>query len=361
MKVIQRKAGINIFHLTFLSSFIFFSSYSYACKSEKKINFSINSYNFSEPKSIENYIGGFTGDIYSGNHAISLNSFSIGIQNRNLSLELVERFDYIQSFTNETALFYHQLKNNISTDKVNQYHLGMETTKFEATGIKIGYQHQASSTISLNFAATYYKGKDFNNGELFGEGQWKNPQEFYIYAPATLYSARNDLLAFPKADAQGKGISIDIRGSWQIDKHWKLGLSANDAFSKINWHDALLTNINHWQIYRLNSDGKLDTNPMATWKKTNYTQKLPVRYIADLSYTRNNIEYFSKILKTQYFSHLQIGLEKKLKENKSIEFSWHKDLRALEIGLNKAHSYISLTTDVNGRALSFKYGISMPI
>jgi len=349
-------------YLTLLSSLIFFSSsYSYALNSEKKINFLINSYSFSEPKSIENYRKGFAGELYIGDHAASLNTFSVGVQNKNLSLELIERFDYIHSFTNETVFLYNQLKNNIATDEIGRYQLVMKARKFEASGIKVGYQYQASPKVKLNFSGTYLKGKDFNHGMLFGQGYWKSPKEFHINAPAKIYTAHNEFLSFPKTDAQGKGISIDVGGSWQIHKSWKLGLLFNDVYSKIIWKDALVTNINHWQIYRFNSDGKLDASPMATWKKEDYIQKLPIRYIGDLSYLKNNIEYFSRILKTRYFSHLKLGLKKNIDNNKFLEFSWHKSLHALEIGLNNDHSHISLTSDLKGRALSFRLGISMPI
>ncbi|MGB1290367.1 MAG: hypothetical protein ACPG5F_05035, partial [Porticoccaceae bacterium] len=84
-----------------------------------------------------------------------------------------------------------------------------------------------------------------------------------------------------------------------------------------------------------------------------------------LSYTtKKNIEYYSKIISTEYFSHHQFGLKKPLADNQSIFLSWHRDLSAIEIDLNKSNSYVSLTADLFsskiGRALNIEFGFSRP-
>lgn len=356
---------INIYRLLLLASFVVYSAESFALNTDKKLIFDFNSYNFSEPKTIHSYTGTFNGDLYRGDHAVSLNTASVGIQFNNLSLNILHRSDYIQSYTNDTATFYHQYKNSITTNNNYEYSLEMTTSQFEATGLKIDYWVQASPQFSFNIAGTYYSGSDFNNGRLSGQGQWQNSQQFTIDAPATIYSAHNDLLAFPKANAKGNGFSIDVRAKWQINPQWQLDLSSNDAVSKIKWRDALLTNIYHWQLYRIDSEGKLDTDPMVIWKKTNYEQKLPKTQISYLSYTNNkNIEYYAKVMSTEYFSHRQFGLKKPLSDNQSIFISWHRDLSAIEVGLNKPNSYLSLTADVFsrkiGRTLNIEFGLSRP-
>lgn len=356
---------INIHRLLLLASFVIFSTESFALNTDRKLIFNFNSYNFSAPKTIHSYTGKFNGDLYPGDHALSLNTSSVGIKFKSLSLNILQRSDYIQSYTNDTATFYHQYKNSITSNNNHEYKLEMATSQFEATGLKIDYWHHASSQFSFNVAATYYSGSDFNNGSLSGHGQWQNSQQFTINAPATIYSAHNDLLAFPKANASGNGFSIDFRAKWQINPQWQFDYSSNDAVSKIKWRDALLTNIDHWQLYRINSNGKLDTNPMVAWKKTNHEQKLPNTQIGYLSYTnKKNIEYYSKLITTEYFSHQQFGLKKPLADNQSIFLSWHKDLSAVEIGLNKPNSYFSLTADVFsrkiGRTLNIEFGLSRP-
>ncbi len=356
---------INKYKLLLLVSFVVYSTGSFALNTNKKVIFDFNSYNFSEPKTIHSYTGKFNRDLYSGDHAVSLNTASVGIQFKNLSLNILNRSDYFQSYTNDTATFYHQYKNNITSNNSQKYRLEMVTSQFEATGLKIDFRHQTSSKFSFNFAATYYNGRDFNSGKLMGQGQWQNRQEFTIDAPAVIHSAHNDLLAFPKANAKGDGFSIDIGANWQINPQWQLNLSSNDVVSKIKWRDALLTNIDYWQLYRINSDGKLDTNPMVFWQKTNYEQKLPKTQIGYLSYTtKKHIEYYSKIISTEYFSHHQFGLKKPLADNQSIFLSWHRDLSAIEIGLNKSNSYVSLTADLFsskiGRALNIEFGFSRP-
>lgn len=241
----------------------------------------------------------------------------------------------------------------------------MKTSYFKATGLMISYSHQISSKLSFNIATTYYKGRDFNNGELSGHGLWKNKQEYTIDAPTVIHSAHNDFLDYPQAEAVGNGFSVNIGGKWQINSQFKVSLSLNDAFSKIEWRDALTTNIDHWELYRVNSDGELDTSPMVFWQKNNYEQKLPKTQIGYLSYTDNkNIEYYLREIKTKYFSHKQFGIKKPLADNKSIFLSWHRDISAFEIRFNKPKSYISLTTDVFsskiGRALNIEFGFSRP-
>jgi len=354
-------------YLTFLllASFVIYTAESFALNTDKKLIVDFNSYNFSEPKTIHSYTGKFNGDLYRGDHAVSLNTASLGIQFNNLSFNIIHRSDYFQSYTNGTATFYHQYKNRITSNNNYEYSLEMTTSQFEATGLKIDYWFQASPQFSFNIAGTYYSGSDFNNGRLSGSGQWQNSQQFTIDAPAVIYSAHNDLLAFPKADAKGNGYSIDVRAKWQINSQWQIDFSSNDAVSKIKWRDALLTNIDHWQLYRINSEGKLDRNPMVVWKKTTYEQKLPNTQIGYLSYTNTkDIEYYSKVISTEYFSHRQFGLKKPLSDNQSIFISWHRDLSAIEVGLNKPNSSLSLTADVFsrkiGRTLNIEFGLSRP-
>jgi hypothetical protein len=354
----------NLFFLS-LAFFIFFSEGSVAQNNDKRIIFDFNSYNFSEPKTIHDYKGNFKGNLYQGNHAVSLNSASIGIEFNNFSLKIINRSDFIQSFSNETPIFYQKYKNNISSNENNEYKLEMTTSQFDALGLMFDYWHQVSSKFSFNIGATYYSGKDFNNGYLSGQVQWDNRQEFTIEAPAVIFSAHNDLLSFPRANSKGKGYSFNLGAKWQVNSGWLIEISSNDTVSKIKWSDALLTNINRWQLYQTNSDGKLDSSPMVNWQIKNYEQKLPKSTLGHISYTNNkNIEFYSRINSTDYFTHHQLGLKKPLPKNQSIYLSWHRDLSAIELGLIKPNSYVSLTADLFsskiGRALNIEFGFSRP-
>ena len=96
------------FYLLFL--LVKFSPVSFA--SQPTLFFTLDSYSYSAPTSIDSFIHKFDGELEQGNHAVSFNQIELGVRQNNFSLSAVKRLDYYYQFSNDTARFYRDIEND---------------------------------------------------------------------------------------------------------------------------------------------------------------------------------------------------------------------------------------------------------
>lgn len=344
-----------------------FSLNSYASENNVEINFSIDSYNFSEAKYISDYIGEFSGIIKNGHNAASFNKLTFDIHYENFNIGVFKRLDHHHHFSSDTVKLQHDIKNNITADLPKTYSLSLAMEHFEASGIKLGYRLKVLKNISLRLTGNYFLGGNFHSGELTGIAEWDLNEDINIVAPTNIYSARNEFLAFPKIEPNGEGYSVDLELNWQASDYLNIQLQANDNDSQINWNKALLNKIDRWRVYQLDSTGGLDTTPMLEGRIMDFQQKLTKNYKGTINFSKgNDYEYFSRLFKNRFFSHLQIGLLKHLNNNNNkLIIAWHKNLKAYEIGIKTPYLKFGLVTDSisikKSHVFNFNFGLSLPI
>lgn len=343
-----------------------FSLNSYTSENNTQITLSIDSYNFSQAKYISDYIGDFSGIIKSGENAASFNKLTFDIHYGNFNIGVFKRLDHHHHFSSDTIKLQHDIKNNITADLPKTYSLSLAMEHFEASGIKLGYRINVLKNISLRLTGNYFLGANFHSGELTGIAEWDLNQDINIIAPTNIYSARNELLAFPKLEPNGEGYSVDLELNWQASDYLNIQLQANDAASQINWNNALLNKINRWRVYQLDSTGGLDTTPILEGRIMDYQQELIKNHKGTINLSKgNDYEYFSSLFKNRFFSHLQIGLKKHLNNNKTLIIAWHKNLKAYEIGIKTPYLEFGLVTDSisskKSHVFNLNFGFSFPI
>jgi hypothetical protein len=322
------------------------SASTFSQQTDKQIFFRVDSYSYSEPISIASFINKFDGDLDNGDHAVSSSQLTLGVNYDNFSFSVIKRLDYFYKFTNDTARFYYQTKNDVSFVSQQRYQLDLQMSHLEASGLKVAYQWKLPSNITLAIAGSYLKTSDFYQAKLLGQAVWQGIDDFQIDAPAEIVSAHNELLQYPETDAEGEGVTLDVVVAWQINQQWQLALSVNDAFSRIDWRDALFSQINRWQVYRLTENGQLDTEPVLEGHVADYQQELPKQWRGEITYgTETGTHYYSKIYRTRYFSHYQLGINKPLNENSSVSLAWHIQGQAIELGYHMPYGYIRFMTD----------------
>ena len=325
---------------------LLFSINAQSAETTSKIGLSVDSYNYSQAKYINDYIGDFSGSIKKGDHAVSLNKLTFDVQYGNFNFGIFKRLDYQHSFSSDTARLQHNIKNNITPNSPEIYTLNLKMEHFEASGIELGYQWQPHTDISFSLTGNYFLGLNFHSGELTGYADWNSNEDLEIVAPTIIYTAKNELLEFPMADSNGEGFSIDLGLSWQLNDQWNIQLQADDTVSEINWNKALLNQINRWEVYQINESGDLDISSVFEGMKLNYQQTLTTNYKASITYTRgDSFEYFSTLFQNEVFSHHHLGIKKYIDNGKTLIFAWHRDLNAFEIGLKTPYANFELVTD----------------
>ena len=116
----------------------------------------IDLFAYSEPVSIESFADKFDDKLESGDTAFTQNFIEIGAEYRRITVALVQRFDYLTEFSEETALFHHSSKNGIPIDASRVFDLHLDVERITATGLKTGYAWDALPNLQLYGAFTWY-------------------------------------------------------------------------------------------------------------------------------------------------------------------------------------------------------------
>ena len=351
--------------LTISNITLFFSTFSALAAAEHKIFTSVDSYSYSEPTSIDSFINKFNGDITNGEHAVSLSQIEFGFQKNNLTFSLIRRYDYLYEFSSDTARFYYQTENDVPFSGQQDYQLYLKASHFDASGVKLSYDWDVTPDINVTVAASYLEAKDFYQGKFSGPASWDSEDDFTVDAPGHIYSAHNLLLTYPETDATGKGTSADFSLGWNISEHWQFGLSVKDIWSKIKWQEALYSQVNRWEVHRLDEDGELDSRPLLEGATLNYQQKLPRRSKANLAYkTSSGITWYSQFFHSEYFLHKSIGVTLPFNEEHRFSMAWHIDAKAIELGYAMKFGHIRLMSDSSSskeiKALALSANLSIP-
>lgn len=339
---------------------LIFSLETYSAEAAPKLDISIDSYNYSQAKYINDYIGSFSGVLKNGDHAVSLNKLSFDISYNHLNFGVFKRLDYVHSFSTDTATLQHNIKNNLTPNSPQTYQLNLSMEHIEASGIKLGYEWQIQQNIAFSLTGNYFLGVNFHTGELQGHAEWSSDDDLQVFAPSVVYSAKNDLLQYPKTNSNGKGYSFDLGFNWQPSEYWRVELQANDVISQISWKKALVNQINRWKTHQTDSTGRLDTTPVLEGRILDHEQKLLQSYKGTINFVKGNgYEYFSTLLHNKFFSHHQLGLKKHLENDRTLIFAWHRDINAFQVGLSTPFADIKFTTDSISSKKRHVFNLSM--
>lgn len=242
---------------------------------------------YSEPVSIDSFADKFDDKLQSGDTAFTHNRFEIGGEFRGVTVALVQRFDYITEFSEDTAFFHHSSKNGIPIDDSQVFNLYLDVERITATGLKAGYTWDARPDLKLYGAFTWYfdasrlqsgsasvvATEDLVDPQLLTDIQavfdaqsgsaspdisaiynliadvrggfsidyaYNSPRfSEETYRQPVLIGARNPTITGVDFDApDGSGYSVDLGIFWQARKDLGVSLQVWDAFNEFEWNGA---------------------------------------------------------------------------------------------------------------------------
>ena len=323
--------------------FYLFSNGSLSDELDKKFHIKFDSYTFSEPTSIDSFLHNFNGKFGGGETASSFSQLSLGIEYKSLTVSLIKRLDYFYQFSSETAQFYYNLENEVPFLPNVPHRLELNMNHLKATGIKVGYKWKLSSNIDFYLFGSYLAASDFYQANLSGDTIWLDNEKFSIQAPAEIFSAHNELLAYPENNSKGEGLAFDITFDWRIYPYLNASFKIQDIYSEVDWEGALFTQVNRWQIYQKDSDNVVDATPLLEGEVLNYSQKLPIRWLGELSFTSNaKTRFFVKFFHSQYSQDLQLGSKIEINRKKFMSLGWNFISKSIELGYKTDYFHILL-------------------
>ncbi len=244
-------------------------------------------FGYSEPVSIKAFADKFDDSLESGDTAFTHNRFEIGAEYRGVSVALVQRFDYVTEFTEDTALFHHLSKNGVPIDPSRVFDLHLDVERLNATGLKVGYTWDALPEVQLHGAFTWYVDasrlqsgsasvaatEDLVDPQLLTDIQAvldaqsgsSNPDLSAIYdlirdvrggfsidyaynsprfsedayRQPVLTGPQNPVITGVDFDApEGSGYAVDVGVTWQARDDLRLALHVWDAFNEFEWDGA---------------------------------------------------------------------------------------------------------------------------
>lgn len=256
----------------------------------------LNSFTFSAPLPVKNFLGDFDGDLKDGDTALTHNRFEVGMRRGRWRIGWVERYDYRLQFSRD-ALFVNALdKQDIDLPVDRSYRVLIDAQQSVSQGLIAGVAFTPHRNSRVEVSVTFLKGKDYLDGKvnLFAEPQ-NFPENLGGEITALLdqltelsngtpleqlqaLALLNDTDALDSAFAQtraqieqialsgvidyhyrdpefgeedfvagggqefgrvdGRGYVADIHWTWQPSKHFVLTLSLEDLFHRMKWRDS---------------------------------------------------------------------------------------------------------------------------
>ncbi|XOV87334.1 MAG: hypothetical protein ACFHX7_20660 [Pseudomonadota bacterium] len=255
-------------------------------KRQLKVYTDVDLFAYSEPVSIERFAKDFDEPLKTGDTAFTHNHIELGVRFGEFSLGYVHRFDYVTSFSQDTAIIHHSNKNNIIISEDREYSLFLDVERLEAKGIKLGYSLQLIPQLRIDIAGTYFNqisqlqsGRavaygdlepindqlqadidavlatvdqgnrdlspllplvaDVNANVLIDYAYDKPKFDEPTYRKPNITGAPNPVISGVDFSApSGTGYAFDISFDWQVNEKLRLGLALYDVANKFEWENA---------------------------------------------------------------------------------------------------------------------------
>lgn len=315
----------------------------------------LDSFSFSEPTSINSFLHDFNGDIQNGEYAFTKNKLEVGVQKGFYSLALVSRYDYFIEFNNGLAQAYYSANQGVLPEEGTDIEVYLKGSHLRSNGIKYGVHWQAMEGMTLLASITGLYADQMVDGEANGEAGYYGENEYRGEIHFDLYSYKDLLLDMPVPSPKGRGYTIDLRATWQLDPQWYVELNIEDGFSRVKWKDVLYSDLlTTSATVHFDSAGGLQTSPVVSGRQVieDVTQILPVKYRAQLHYGINELHgvYIDAWHISSYLTMPMVGYSYRPSQN--TEFRWRWDVKGEAFGM--AYQNKNFKVDVATDTLSGK-------
>jgi len=222
-----------------------------------------------------------------GKQATTQNRFNFQIKQKNLLFGLSSRFDYLTTFTSETAFLIYQKKNKLNLIPNKTYRVDLNIKHLLANGIFLGYQNHING-FNFQVKTNLWYGNKVTYGNLNGVASTNDNNKLYgsLFID---YSYSKDLLfGRPEENNNAFGVSFDIKADWKITKQIKLNIELIDLYNKFYWQEQTHTTatVNY-------SAERSFFVPIISGKedKIDIQLSLPIQAKLGIEYTKLNLTY----------------------------------------------------------------------
>ncbi|MDN5801435.1 MAG: hypothetical protein L0H34_02930 [Psychrobacter sp.] len=269
-------------------------------QSDAQIDWSVMATAHSPTQPIAAFLDDWNAPLDSGDHAYAQGRTSLAIRPAGsaISYGLGWRYDYLMTFSEETAEVYWQYENEQPSSTSQTYPLFLEAKHNERFGANIGLTQQLMPNWQLTTRANVWQGLHALEGKVIGDVSTRALPDnkvtdirdsldktnayidYYYDQPALGEENLNWNLAKPS----GYGYSLDLQLIGQLSDSTQLSLRGYDILGRMHWKDmpstlyALDYDVNGRPLYTI--EGQLSTDDV--------TQTLPWRVEGSIQHQLDN-------------------------------------------------------------------------
>ena len=303
---------------------------------------------------ISEFLDDWDAPLDSGDHAYVQGraSFEIRPANSAISYGLGWRYDYLMSFSEQTAKVYWQYENQQPPSTSQTYPLYLEAKHNERIGANIGFTKKVLPNWQLTTRANIWQGLHALDGKIVGDlstiglpaSEVTNIRDSLdeTHADINYYYDKPALgeenLGWNPNKPSGYGYSFDLQLKGDLSENTKLSIDAYDVLGRMYWKEMPSTrytldyDIDGRPLYTI--EGQLDTDDV--------TQTLPWRVEGSLQHQINN--------------HWQLGLQGQVNDIQDLyqlSAGYQTDYRTYPMTIT---GLIEPQTHALGLALDSQYG-----
>ncbi|MDJ0806161.1 MAG: hypothetical protein QNJ78_04940 [Gammaproteobacteria bacterium] len=198
----------------------------------------LNTYNYSEPTSINSFLNEFNGRFEGGTQAFAHEWLEVGARYANWELGMLTRYDYDLSFSDDLAELYYRSVNKLPLEIGRRYRIDLRAKHYKTDGLRLGRWLHLSDRLQVNIGLAYLRGRELMDGRLNGEATAIADND-YDFSFRTDYHYSDDPLFERKVEApDGWGYSLDLTVDWRPLPELGLHLQVNDLWGRIFWEQA---------------------------------------------------------------------------------------------------------------------------
>lgn len=225
---------------------------------------------YSDAAPIEQMLNDLEGEpVRSGDFAYTHNQLEVGTTLKDWSVGVLVRYDYLVEFNDDTVNLAYLKKNDASANGEAHYNIDLKANHMRSRGLVVGRRFAFYSDLAGRFRVSYLEAWETTNGKLTGNVVTREDDfsaDLYLD-----YSYTEDtFLNRPREQVDGRGATLDLQLSWQINEKLQLDFSGRDLLSFIRFNDVTYTRaVATTNRIRYDENGRLKSVPAVSGEERN--------------------------------------------------------------------------------------------
>ena len=250
----------------------------------------LQSLSYSEPIAISSMLDQWSPPFKGGNTALTYDKAEVGISGQGWQLGVLTRYDYLMTFTDQTAELYFLTKNHLPLATGKTYPLRIDVRNQFSRGLRLGFQRQMTSSLHAGAAISYLQGISLTEGSIQGSALVTANNDYDFHFNTNYVYSRDVLFGRDVQAPQGNGYSLDVKLDWQVNKRLAGQLTVVDLLGKLYWNNAPYTTATASSATKTyDADGYVRYNPAISGFESNkdFVQTLPRKIFVATQYQWN--------------------------------------------------------------------------